>query len=108
MTPDLFDRRSFLKIGSLSVFGSLAWGEIARLRAQAAERPKKEISVIHVMLSGGMSHMDTLEGTSLEGSTQMAMDLLKELNGVEGVAMLEPAITERTNHIHFLGYARLS
>ena len=61
MAPDLFDRRSFLKIGSVSVFGSLAWGEIARLRAQAAERPKKEISVIHVMLSGGMSHMDTLD-----------------------------------------------
>ncbi len=46
MTPDLFDRRSFLKIGSLSVFGSLAWGEIARLRAQTVERSKKEISVI--------------------------------------------------------------
>src|SRR5258708_25099560 len=61
MTPDLFDRRSFLKIGSLSVFGSLAWGEIARLRAQTVERSKKEISVIHVMLSGGMSHMDTLD-----------------------------------------------
>src|SRR5260370_39623825 len=61
MAPDLFDRRSFLKIGSVSVFGSLAWGWIGRLGAQAVERSKKEISVIHVMLSGGMSHMDTLD-----------------------------------------------
>src|SRR5207244_2190648 len=50
-------------------------------------------------------HIDTPEGTSLEGSSQIAMDLLKELSGVEGVAMLEPAITERPTHIHFLGYA---
>jgi hypothetical protein len=56
-----FERRSFLKIGSLSVFGSLAWSDVLRQRAFAAEAPKKEISVIHVLLSGGMSHVDTFD-----------------------------------------------
>jgi HAE1 family hydrophobic/amphiphilic exporter-1 len=51
-------------------------------------------------------HIDTPEGTSLEGSTEIALSLLKELSGVPGVAMLQPSITERPTHIHFLGYAQ--
>jgi Protein of unknown function (DUF1501) len=55
-----FDRRAFLKVGSLSVFGSLAWGEALAMRARAATNTG-DISVIHILLSGGMSHMDTLD-----------------------------------------------
>jgi HAE1 family hydrophobic/amphiphilic exporter-1 len=50
-------------------------------------------------------HLDMPEGTSLEGTTEVAERLQKELSGVEGVAMLEPAIQQRVTHIHFLGYA---
>src|SRR5215467_15150259 len=56
----LFDRRAFLKVGSLSVFGSLAWGDVLAMRARAAAK-ERDISIIHVLLSGGMSHMDTLD-----------------------------------------------
>jgi HAE1 family hydrophobic/amphiphilic exporter-1 len=51
-------------------------------------------------------HVDTPEGTSLEGSSQIAKDLVKELDGIDGVAQLEPTITERPTHIHLLGYAK--
>ena len=58
----VLDRRAFLKIGSLSVFGSIAWGEVLAMRAQAAPpKSKHDISVIHILLSGGMSHIDTLD-----------------------------------------------
>ena len=50
-------------------------------------------------------HIDTPEGTSLEGSTEIAKGLVKELGGIEGVAQLEPTITERPTHIHLLGFA---
>ena len=32
----MFDRRAFLKVGSLRVFGLLGYGDFLRLRAQAA------------------------------------------------------------------------
>lgn len=54
-----FDRRAFLRAGSLGLFGSLSWSDA--LRAQTAAKPKREISVIHVLLSGGMSHVDTFD-----------------------------------------------
>jgi HAE1 family hydrophobic/amphiphilic exporter-1 len=50
-------------------------------------------------------HIDTPEGTSLEGSTEVAKSLVKELSGIEGIAELEPTITERPTHIHLLGFA---
>ena len=50
-------------------------------------------------------HIDTPEGTSLEGSSEIALSLVKELSGIEGVAQLEPTITERPTHIHLLGQA---
>ena len=37
-------------------------------------------------------HLDTPEGTSLEGTTEIAFKLLKELSGIEGVAQIEPSI----------------
>ena len=54
-------RRAFLKVGSLGVFGSLAWGDVLALRARAAAPSPKDISIIHILLSGGMSHIDTLD-----------------------------------------------
>ncbi|MBM3776201.1 MAG: DUF1501 domain-containing protein [Acidobacteria bacterium] len=62
MSTEPYGRRAFLKAGSLSIFGSLGWGEALRLRAQGgASKTKRDISVIHVLLSGGMSHVDTLD-----------------------------------------------
>ena len=57
----MVDRRAFLKVGSLGVFGSLAWSDVLALRARAAAPAPKDISIIHILLSGGMSHIDTLD-----------------------------------------------
>jgi HAE1 family hydrophobic/amphiphilic exporter-1 len=51
-------------------------------------------------------HIDTPEGTSLEGSSAVAHSLVTELSGIPGIAQLEPAITDRPTHIHLLGYAQ--
>ncbi len=56
---DPFDRRAFLKVGSLGLFGILGLGDLLRLRAQAALSAEREISVIHLLLSGGISQMDS-------------------------------------------------
>ena len=58
---ELYDRRAFLRIGSLSVFGYLGWGDVLRLRAQSPAPVKRDISVIHLWLTGGMSHLDTFD-----------------------------------------------
>jgi HAE1 family hydrophobic/amphiphilic exporter-1 len=50
-------------------------------------------------------HIDTPEGMSLEGSSEIAKRLVTELSGIPGVAQLEPTITERPTHIHLLGFA---
>ena len=52
-------------------------------------------------------HLDAPEGTSLEGTTEVAFKLLKELSGIEGVAQIEPSIgvsgvAGSPTHIHFL------
>jgi len=52
-------------------------------------------------------HLDAPEGTSLEGTTEVAFKLVKELSGIEGVAQIEPSIGVSANagsstHIHFL------
>jgi hypothetical protein len=54
-----FDRRAFLKVGSLSLFGFLGYGDMLRLRAQAPAPAKPDISVIHLLLSGGISQLDS-------------------------------------------------
>src|SRR5258708_29179114 len=61
---ELFNRRAFLRAGSIGVFGFLPLGEALRMRAQSpAKSPgkvdPKDISVIHLVLHGGLSHMDT-------------------------------------------------
>ena len=50
-------------------------------------------------------HLDMPEGTSLEGTTEVVRQLQEELKGVEGVAVLQPAIQQRVTHVHFFGYA---
>ena len=57
----MIDRRAFLKVGSLGVFGSIAWSDVLAMRAYAAAPSPKDISVIHILLSGGMSHIDTID-----------------------------------------------
>ena len=52
-------------------------------------------------------HLDAPEGTSLEGTTEVAFQLVKELSGIEGVAQIEPSIgvsgvAGSPTHIHFL------
>jgi hypothetical protein len=52
-----FDRRGFLKLGAILPWGYVSWGDV--LRAQA--KPKKDISVIHLFLQGGLSQMDSFD-----------------------------------------------
>jgi HAE1 family hydrophobic/amphiphilic exporter-1 len=51
-------------------------------------------------------HLDAPEGTSLEGTTEVAFKILKILRGIEGVAQIEPSIgisgPGSQSHIHFL------
>jgi HAE1 family hydrophobic/amphiphilic exporter-1 len=52
-------------------------------------------------------HVDAPEGTSLEGTSDVAFKLLEELKGIEGVADIEPSVGVSANlasptHIHFL------
>jgi hypothetical protein len=54
-----FDRRAFLKLGSTCVFGYLGLGDVLRLRAQSPAPAKRDIAVIHLWLTGGVSQLDT-------------------------------------------------
>jgi hydrophobic/amphiphilic exporter-1 (mainly G- bacteria), HAE1 family len=52
-------------------------------------------------------HLDAPEGTSLEGSTEVAFKLLKALSGIEGVAHIMPSIgvsggSGASTHVHLL------
>ena len=52
-------------------------------------------------------HVDAPEGTSIDGTRDIAFLLLKELQGIEGVAEIEPSIGVsgpggNSTHIHFL------
>ncbi len=50
-------------------------------------------------------HLDAPEGTSLDGTSEMAGQLVKELGDIEGVQDIEPAITQLTTHLHLLVHA---
>src|SRR4030088_3014163 len=58
---DNFDRRAFLKIGSLSLFGYWGLGDVLRLQAQSPAPAKRDISIIHLWLTGGLSQLDTFD-----------------------------------------------
>ncbi len=52
-------------------------------------------------------HLDAPEGTSLEGSTEVAFKLLKAVSGIEGVAAIQPSIggaggSGASTHIHMV------
>src|SRR5205807_2262668 len=59
------------------------------------------------------AHLDSPEGTSLEGTQEMAFSVLKDLEGVEGVAGIEPLVNpsgsgvagggggSNVTHVHF-------
>ncbi|HVB39068.1 MAG TPA: efflux RND transporter permease subunit [Vicinamibacterales bacterium] len=47
-------------------------------------------------------HVDGPEGTSLEGMSELAKNLTKELRNTEGVFHIEPTIFDRVNHAHLL------
>ncbi len=56
-------------------------------------------------------HLDAPEGTSLEGSTEVAFKLLKAVSGIEGVAHIEPSIgvsggSGAATHVHLLCQAK--
>lgn len=53
-----FDRRSFITIGSIAPWGLLSWGDVLSARPAA---PKKDLSIIHILLGGGLSHIDTFD-----------------------------------------------
>ena len=56
-----FDRRAFLKMGAVQLFGFLSYGDALRLRAQSPLPAKRDISIIHLWLTGGMSQLDTFD-----------------------------------------------
>jgi hypothetical protein len=56
-----FDRRSFLKVGSIAAFRWITMGGTLQQLAQAETRKGDDISVIHLFLTGGMSQMDTFD-----------------------------------------------
>src|SRR5437763_466792 len=58
---EYFDRRSFLKLGSIAAFRWTTLGEALQHRAEADTRRGDDISVIHLFLAGGMSHIDTFD-----------------------------------------------
>jgi HAE1 family hydrophobic/amphiphilic exporter-1 len=54
-----------------------------------------------------IAHLDAPEGTSLEGTTEIAFKLLKAVSGIEGVATIEPSIgvsggSGASTHIHLV------
>ncbi len=52
-----FDRRGFLKLGAILPWGYVSWGDVLRAQVQ----PKKDLSVIHLFLQGGLSQMDSFD-----------------------------------------------
>ena len=57
----MFDRRAFLRVGSIAAFGALNWGDMLRLQAASTKPAGKDISIIHLWLAGGLSHLDTFD-----------------------------------------------
>jgi hypothetical protein len=56
-----FTRRSFVKVGLLSTFGFLGLGDVLRMRAQSPAPARRDISIIHLWLTGGVSQLDTFD-----------------------------------------------
>jgi Protein of unknown function (DUF1501) len=63
MSLGAFDRRTFLRVGGLTLYGQLHLAELLRLQAETAStssnRSKTDLSVILIWCAGGMSQMET-------------------------------------------------
>ena len=57
----MFDRRAFLRIGSIATFGSLTWGDVLRLRAAAPRRRNATSRSFICGWRAGLSHLDTFD-----------------------------------------------
>ena len=49
-------------------------------------------------------HLDSPEGTSFDGTSEIVQQLVKELDGIKGVLSIEPSI-QRGTHLHLLVHA---
>jgi hypothetical protein len=57
-----FDRRGFLKLGAILPWGYFGLGDLLRAQEIGGQSPgKKELSVIHLFLQGGLSQMDSFD-----------------------------------------------
>jgi hypothetical protein len=63
MALNHFDRRTFLRVGSLTLFGQLSFAEALRLQAVSSSSTQttkaKDLSVILIWCAGGVSQMET-------------------------------------------------
>jgi uncharacterized protein (DUF1501 family) len=61
-TTGCFDRRYFLRVGSLSLFGSLSLGDVLSLQAASPSSARtNDISVILFWLQGGISQLESFD-----------------------------------------------
>jgi len=90
----MFDRRGFLRIGSIAAFG-------ARLSAaDSVKAAPDDISVIHLWLAGGLSHLDTFD-MKLE-SDRKHRSVFKEIpSSIPGLRVSEhlPETARRMNKV---------
>ena len=63
MALNHFDRRTFLRVGSLTLFGHLSFAEALWLQAASSSSTQstkaKDLSVILIWCAGGVSQMET-------------------------------------------------
>ncbi len=57
----MFDRRSFVKAGSIAAFRWITLGDVLAARAAAGTGGRDDLSVIHIFLSGGLSQIDSFD-----------------------------------------------
>lgn len=63
MALNRFDRRSFLSVGSLGLYGTLRWSDLLAMQAKGSGRPSgqndQQLSIILLWLKGGVSQFET-------------------------------------------------
>lgn len=59
MAFDRFDRRTFLRVGSLTLYGNLRYGHALAMQAAAPAPKVQDLSIILIWCAGGMSQMET-------------------------------------------------
>src|SRR5688500_14336491 len=91
------DRRRFLRVGGVSVGGTLA-GWFGRLANVAAADPKRKRACIVLWMNGGPSQMDTFD---LKPGHENGGPFKEVATAVTGVRISEhlPKLAERMKHI---------